>query len=307
MPVDWQWEKITPRDGQYLRYGWVSPQNAQAVCVIFPGLSEYCEKYSEVASELLSRNFAVAVIDWRGQGRSWRHLPDRDKRHNDDFATDAEDAQAFMATLMKTPALAKLPRIILAHSMGGYLALRTLHDAPDSAICMVTTAPMFGINLPIHMEGPARLTAEAACKMGWSERYVFGAGPWSMPVFTSNLNLLTSDPDRRTRLKQRVLDDPEIRMGGLTFGWVRSALMATRLTHDPKWLSEIHTPVLVVMPEREMIVSNAATKKGVKHMPNAELLEISGSLHEVLMEKDDIRSRFWAAFDGFVAKHLAPR
>ncbi len=37
------------------------------------------EKYFEVVSELRERGFAVAVLDWRGQGGSARALPIRAK------------------------------------------------------------------------------------------------------------------------------------------------------------------------------------------------------------------------------------
>jgi len=305
-PEDWRWGEITPREGQTLRYGWVAPKNPKALCFIFPGLSEYCEKYFEVTRDLIARGFAVAVLDWRGQGLSWRHLPDHEKRHNDDFANDTEDGKVFIEALIKIPALKNLPRVLIGHSMGGHIAMRVMHDLTDVFKCAALTAPMFAINLPLHMESPARMTAEAACRMGWAEHYVFGGSKWSMSVFSNNLNLLTSDTERRAMLKQHMVDDPRLHMGGLTFGWVRAALISTRLTHDPKWLSGITTPTMIAVPEREMIVSNSATRTGARHMPNAELLEIKGSLHEVLMERDTFRNQFWAGFDGLVAKHLGP-
>ena len=100
-PDGWQWGQITSREDQFLRYGWVAPKGATALCVIFPGLSEYCEKYFEVVRDLTDRNFAVAVIEWRGQGLSWRHLKDHNKRHHDDFTYDEEDAKTLLKTLDK--------------------------------------------------------------------------------------------------------------------------------------------------------------------------------------------------------------
>ena len=46
------------------------------VCV-FGGRGEFIEKYFETISELRQRGFAVAIMDWRGQGHSSRQLPDR--------------------------------------------------------------------------------------------------------------------------------------------------------------------------------------------------------------------------------------
>lgn len=306
-PAGWQWGYITPRANQTLRYGWCAPKGATRLCVIFPGLSEYGEKYFEVAHDLVGRNFAVAVIDWRGQGLSWRHLGTPEKRHHDDFALDVEDGIALLSELAAIPALASLPRMVLAHSMGGHIALRLLHDQTSAFRCAVTTAPMFGINLPFHMAGPARMTAEAACRMGWAERYIVGAGAWSMSVFTNNLNLLSSDTDRRSVMKHWVQANPDLRMGGLTFGWIRAALASTRLTHDPTWLSAIETPVLAFISGREMIVSNTDIEKGMKALATGETVYVDGALHEVLMERDVFRARFWTGFDSFIAKHMGPR
>ena len=49
------------------------------VC-IFPGRSEFIEKYFEVVGELRRRGFAVAVLDWRGQGGSGRLLQELAQR-----------------------------------------------------------------------------------------------------------------------------------------------------------------------------------------------------------------------------------
>ena len=49
--------------------------NAGTVCV-FGGRGEFIEKYFETVNELRNRGFAVATMDWRGQGHSSRQLPD---------------------------------------------------------------------------------------------------------------------------------------------------------------------------------------------------------------------------------------
>lgn len=305
-PAGWHWGRVTPRPGQFLRYGWAAPDGAKALCVIFPGLSEYGEKYFEVARELLDRKMAVAVIDWRGQGLSWRHLPDHDKRHHDDFALDVEDAAAFVAALDQLPTLEGLPKILLGHSMGGHIGLRFLHDLKDTFRCAVVTAPLFGINLPAGTEGPARLLAEAACRAGMGTEYAPGYGPWTQVVYSSNLNLLTSDYDHRMTLIDQLTKSPDLRMGGITIGWVRAALDSTRLTHDRTWLSAISTPVLTFISGRDSVVSNPAIRRGMAALPHGQTIEIDGALHEVMMETPSYRERFWQGFDGFVAKQIGP-
>src|ERR1700742_224111 len=60
---------------------------ARGVCVLLTGQTEFIEKYFEVIDELRGRGFAVAALDWRGQGGSGRLVPDNPlKGHIQDFA-----------------------------------------------------------------------------------------------------------------------------------------------------------------------------------------------------------------------------
>ena len=86
---------LTAADGVRLRaVAWTGGRRGTAV--IFPGRTEFAEKYGRVAAELVARGFAVAVIDWRGQGLSDRALADRGKGHIDNFSTYMADLQLFL-------------------------------------------------------------------------------------------------------------------------------------------------------------------------------------------------------------------
>src|SRR3979411_1317597 len=58
-------------DGVSIRFArWPPPPGRKGTVCIFNGRTEFIEKYFEVARELHARGFAVATIDWRGQGLS---------------------------------------------------------------------------------------------------------------------------------------------------------------------------------------------------------------------------------------------
>jgi lysophospholipase len=52
----------------------------------------------------------------------------------------------------------------------------------------------------------------------------------------------------------------------------------------------------------DRVVSLAAQRSACRRLPNCRLLVLAGARHEILMETDAIRSRFWEAFDAFIAK-----
>src|SRR6185503_9476751 len=74
-------------DGVSLRFArWQPPAGRKGTVCIFQGRSESIEKYFETVRDLRSRGFAVATLDWRGQGLSDRALKDRRKGYVRDFA-----------------------------------------------------------------------------------------------------------------------------------------------------------------------------------------------------------------------------
>jgi lysophospholipase len=297
-PAGWQWkERLETREGQYVRMGWVLPPDAKALVVILPGLSEYVEKYFETAHDLLARGFAVAGMDWRSQGRSWRHAPDR--REHDSFDTDLLDAAAFVGEI---PAPAAMPRILLGHSMGGHLGLRLMHSASDAFCCAVLSAPMFGINFPFAERVVRGLTV-GATRVGMGSAFLPGSGLWTDEYFETNIARLTSD-EARIDMQRQWMKDEALRMGGLTYNWLAAAFRSMDVLADPAYLRAITTPSLLVEAGEDHVVLNAAIEAAAKTLPRAEHLLIPGARHELLMERDVYRNQFWRGFDAFIAKYL---
>ena len=107
------------------------------------GRREFMEKYRETIGELIERDFDVYSLDWRGQGLSSRMLANRHKGFIEDFDIYLNDLQMFVSNIVIPKAID--PLIILAHSMGGHIALRFIHDHPKMVERAVLTAPMIDI------------------------------------------------------------------------------------------------------------------------------------------------------------------
>jgi lysophospholipase len=65
----------------------------------------------------------------------------------------------------------------------------------------------------------------------------------------------------------------------------------------------IATPVLIVGAGRDRIVDTDAERVFARRLPHGTYLELADAEHEILMENDSIRARFWAAFDDFVGRY----
>lgn len=136
---------ITATDGVRLRVvTWAGPASPRGTAVIFPGRTEFAEKYGRLAGELATLGLAAAVIDWRGQG-----LSDRDRQrpmlgHVGDFGEFQQDADAFLAHL-EARAMPR-PWILVAHSMGGGIGLRRLQERGGFEAA-VFSAPMWRLHI----------------------------------------------------------------------------------------------------------------------------------------------------------------
>src|SRR5580765_6678717 len=132
---------IKTPDGVELRFArWAPPAGRKGTVCVFTGRSEMIEKYFETVRELRDRGFAVAMIDWRGQGHSSRRLRDPRKGYVRDFA----DVESFVQQVVLPDC--PPPDFALAHSMGGAVLLRVAHSGKRWFDRMVLSAPM--IDLP---------------------------------------------------------------------------------------------------------------------------------------------------------------
>src|SRR5271166_5948747 len=88
---------LKTRDGTVLRFArWPPPPGRKGTVCLFQGRAEFIEKYFEVVRDLRARGFAVATLDWRGQGLSQRLTRDPHKGHVRRFADYLTDLETFI-------------------------------------------------------------------------------------------------------------------------------------------------------------------------------------------------------------------
>jgi lysophospholipase len=272
------------------------------VCVVLTGLTEWIEKYEEVAGELLARGFTVAGFDWRGQGQSARILEDARKAHVTDFAEFDADLAAFLDQIVKP--LGGGPRIALAHSMGAHILLRRLHDQPQEVAAAVLCAPMLRVHTGQYPMWFTRVLTTLFNFHVPSEKFVWGTEERDPLTLTFSENRVTSDPARFEQSQKFLREHPEIRVSGPTFGWLGAAFKSMDKLHAPGFAEAITTPLLVVGARKDQIVDVEAIHDYAPRLPNARYFEIAEAEHEILMESHRIRAQFWAVFDAFVKEEL---
>jgi len=276
---------------------------ARGTCVLLNGQTEFIEKYFEVIDELRGRGFAVATMDWRGQGGSGRMTEDSRKSFVGDFSEYDEDLDTLMNWIV-APMLGPGEKpAALAHSMGAHILLRRLARRPASFGPCVLSAPMIGISFRGQKEMLVRQVTRYHLWRGKQANWVWGMEGRDPHKVTFATQLVTSDPQRFERTQALLREQPDLRLAGATWGWLAAALRSM------DWLkpqaANITTPLLMVGAGKDRICVTADTKAFAARAPHADYVEIAEAEHEILMERSAIRARFWAAFDAFMGKQRA--
>lgn len=263
------------------------------------GRSEFIEKYFESIRELQARGLSVATMDWRGQGLSERMLPEREKGHILDFGTFRADLRKFTEEVARRRF--RGPLFLFTHSMGGAPALQLLADGYDAFAGAVLCAPMTRLFDDPLKRAYARAMARLACALGGARRPVWGVKEHSL-AFEGNV--LTSDRARHQRFADLQAAAPNAIIREPTFGWLKAATDAIDDLHRQNRFARLKTPVMIVSAENDALVSTKDHAALAKRSPLVDDVVIRGALHEIMMERDDIRALFWAAVDAFVGPRL---
>ena len=285
---------IDTDDGVRLRMCCWMADGAEGTVFIFPGRTEYVEKYDHVARAFAACGLSSVAVDWRGQGLADRLIDDERSGHVHHFT----DYQRDVAALVGAAGDLNLPRPyhLLAHSMGGAIGLRAVMEELPVASC-VFSAPMWGIQL----SGAVR---PVAWSLSWGGRH-FGIGqayaPGTVPesyVLTAEFegNKLTGDAEMYQLMVDQTRAHPELGLGGPSLRWLYEALRESRV------LSRRPSPPLPCMAlagDGEEIVDVDRIRDRVARWPGARLEMFENARHEVMMERPDIRLRIFEMMSAF--------
>lgn len=291
---------FTSYDNLSIRYGiWdCGAKTKRGSVVLLGGRKEFIEKYFETTEELKQRCFDVYSIDWRGQGLSTRMLPDRHKGFVKDFNDYSRDLNYFIHNIVKPVAVS--PLIILAHSMGGHIALRFIHDHPQLVDKTVLASPMIDINIPFIPRRLVRSVSRLAAKNGFGHLYSISSKGYSVLRNKFEGNPITSDYKRFMVEHKAIESNPDLALGGVTYGWLAAAFDSIDLLFSDGYAESITSEILIAGAGRDRIVSESAQKKICSRIGRCRFVSIPGSYHEILMENDRIREIFWNEFDKFI-------
>jgi lysophospholipase len=266
---------------------------------MFPGRTEYIEKYGRVAAEFAKRGYAFAAIDWRGQGLADRPEKDSKMGHVEAFSDYQLDVAA-MVHEVKAQGLPE-PYYLVGHSMGGCIGLRALLSGlPVKAAAF--SAPMWGIHFATGIQPVARALSRTARLFGQALYYAPGTNGATYVLSAPFMgNLLTRDAEAYGWMQEQMRQQPDLSLGGPSLHWLDEAMnecmdLAEQASPD--------IPTLCFLGLQEKIVDTFAIHNRMERWPKGKLELVAEAEHEVMMEVPATRDRF---YDGAVALFQANR
>ena len=287
------WVKTS--DEVKIRVGYWPLKNAKGTVLLFPGRTEFIEKYGQTAAALAARGFASVAIDWRGQGMAERLLADPLVGHVNHFP----DYQKDVAAMIRAVRALDLPRphYLIAHSMGGAIGLRAVMEGL-AVQAVAFSGPMWGIKIAPHLRPMAWVLGHIMPQLGQGHRLPPGT-KIEHHVLTDGFdgNLLTRDRRQFDIMYEQLSKHPELALGGPSYVWLREALLETRhlATRPSPGL-----PCITFFGSNEQIVDVRRIHERMSQWKGASLEIVPNGEHEILMEAPSVSDPI---FDR-IAKHF---
>lgn len=288
---------LTTADNVRIRVGaW--NKGDKGTVLLFPGRTEYIEKYGQAVGDLQTRGYATIVVDWRGQGLADRLLDDPAAGHVMHFSDYQHDVRAMVAAAreLNMPE----PFYLMSHSMGGCIALRSLIEGIDVKAAAFS-APMWGILISPPMRPVALSISWASRCLGFGHKYAPGTGADSYVVTAPfEDNKLTTDTEMYDYMRDQARAHPQLLLGGPSMHWLFEALTETR---NLQAMAMPKTPTVTYLGTNERIVDSVAVIKLMDKWAGGRLEMIEGAEHEVLMETPDTRQNVFDGVSDWFSSH----
>jgi len=274
----WQITRLSPSKGPSLRYGVSLPygrttEQMSRFLVFINGRTEWIEKYAHVPVDLqLEDDIGFLTWDHRGQGASGG-----ERAFIEDYDSYSEDSRHIIHKIIK-----KKPYIVIAHSMGGLIALHATMKGMIKPDALVLSSPLLRLPDKPVPEIFARPIANVLGRIPAAMRVSSGAGAFTKGPFEGNA--LTSDHDRYEFIKANPYP-----LGGVKFGWLKATFDAIDFVNDPENLKKMITPVLILTGSDERVVDPTGIQSWIQKAADhtkakIEFDVIHGARHELFSE-----------------------
>lgn len=259
---------------------WDNP-NAKGTIIFTHGQGEHSESYHRLISAFENDKWSFYGWDLRGHGRS-----EGRRGFVQEFDDYCRDFKIFVEMVLKNEKVRQGPVILLCHSMGALIQLKSMIRHPDLRCdAMVVSSPLLGIavNVPAFKARGAQLLNVLLPQVTMGNEL--------------NNQMLTRDPDVIREYEQDALRHDRISSGAF-LGFLESFKFVAPRAGD------IKTPALFVISSADPVVSSSAAKEFYEKIGSKkkELFVYPDAKHELI--NDTIRQTVFADIKNFLDAYV---
>jgi acylglycerol lipase len=264
---------------------WVPKREPRGVIFLVSGLAEHTGRYDSVALRFVEHGYHVFALDHQGQG-----LSEGERKHVERFSHYVDDLEQFVDERLATNdgALAKLPRFILGHSMGGLITTHLCMRHPSAFNGVILSAPAL-------IPDPVKITPLL-------KRLALTLGEFVPKLGLDNLDsrLVSRNP----QVYQQYVQDPGVPKNLLRARWGAEMLRAM----DVVWAqpTKLCFPMLIIHGSADGIVPLEASERLAQTAPAADkkIVVYDGVYHE-LFQDERIEAAVFADVFSFIDARAA--
>ncbi len=260
-------------DGTKIHFYTYEQKESLGHVVICHGFCEYAQKFEEMIYYLVKSGYSVYVPDHRGHGYSDRKVTNDEMVHVDSYEEYVDDLHEFVTKMVPAN-----NRYIIAHSMGGAIAIRYLEKYPEDFEKAVLSSPMCGMKTGKHSNNFALLWASLKCRLGAKNSFANGQHGFGEPTFDTCSCL--DRPRYMYQYNKRVANTNYRTYGG-SFGWVKASIKATKKLMNKKNINKITTPILIFQAGLDHLVKTKTQEEFLNRCKMATMISVKDAKHEI--------------------------
>ncbi len=243
VPNDFEWQFIETDPGVKLRTGLLNHASPKGTVIVVPGFTGAIETMMREITQIHAAGYRVAAIEYRGQGLSYRPLPNHpEKGYVEDYALLANDLAKFTRQLKRI----NEPVFFFSISKGAHITMRMAaeHDLGIDGYALIV--PMIQINSGgFSHEALARLST-AVTAVGLGAAYTPGASSWpgEKLVFGEATGCNANAKTAQTQSAVFAMNE-KLRTKGVTYKWLSETTKSTKLLMNADYVKPITQPVKI--------------------------------------------------------------
>lgn len=256
---------------------WEKPQ-ARGTLIITPGHGEHSDSYRRVIQALKNEDWTIYAWDMRGHGRS-----EGARGFAPHFDYYCEDYAIFLKMIFEKPSVKNGPVVLLCHSMGALVQLKTLIQHPEfRPDAMVISSPLVGVG--VHVPAYKKRGAEWLNKL--------------LPTLTL-WNEITNDHVTRDLEVIRELEKDPYRHSRISAGVYLGFMQSLSFVHEQA--SRLKFKTLLQISDKDPIISSPEAIRFFENLGavDKEIKIYHDARHELY--NDTIREQVFQDLRNFLA------